>query len=85
MSLLSLVVHQTKAVRRVFSPASIYRTRLVELGRRHVFPLRFNGLIIPPYKNFGKEKTYGNSMAVNVMRWLGERIGHHLKALEKAA
>ena len=30
-------------------------------------------------------KTYGNSMAVTVMRWLGERIGHHLKALEKAA
>lgn len=30
-------------------------------------------------------KTYGNSMAVTVMRWLGERVGHHLKALEKTA
>jgi len=80
--LLSLVVHQTEAVCRVFSPTSIYRARLVELGRRHVFPLRFNGLIIHPYKNFGKDKTYGNSMAVRVMAWLGERLLAHMPEVQ---
>lgn len=63
----SLVVHEAKVAGSVLPPASLYRAFSVFARCRHRQSFPFP-------KTLYSYKALGNSMAVNCMKWIGERI-----------
>jgi hypothetical protein len=66
--LYALVVHQAKAVCSVFAPAPVNRAFSVCFVGAHDFLAH----LFP--KLYTEDKALGNSMACNVMSWIGSRI-----------
>lgn len=71
----------------VTSPASVRRLTPTECERLQGFPDGYT--LIPvkgkPASDAPRYKALGNSMAVPVMRWIGERIAQHLRGENYAA